>query len=136
MKTDSIDLYEIIINIDTQGVRARRERYKTKRTSLNFIALRITDEEHAQGYSYRMCPSRVPVADLLKVRSISWSSDHVFRHGYCLKDQQQQMFAALHANVEAQLARTKANADKLTEIWTAEDIKLMSRVPDKDTCQT
>jgi len=131
MKTNIVDLYEICINIDTQGVRARRERYKTKRTGLNFLALRISDEEHAQGYSHRMCP-RVPIADLMKAQSASWSNDHVFRRGYCLKDQQKQLFNMLRSSIETQLNRMKANADRLVELWAADDTKLVSRVPDKD----
>lgn len=133
-KDDIVDLYEIIINIDTQRVSARRERYKTKRTGLNFLALRITDEEHAQGYSHRMC-HRVPITDLMKVQSVSWGSDHVFRHGYCPKDQQQQLFDLLRTSIKEQIKRMKANADKLTELWTAGTVKLTARVQEKeDVC--
>lgn len=128
---DIVDLYELIINIDTTRVHARRERYKTKRTGLNFLALRITDEEHAKGYSHRMCP-RVPIADLMKVQSVSWSSDHIFRHGYCLKDQQNELFHKLRSSIEEQVLRMKANADKLVELWAADVIKLTSRVPEME----
>jgi hypothetical protein len=122
------DLYEIVIRLETDGIRARREKYKTKRTAMNFLALRITDEEHEQGYSHRMS-SRVPVGQLMRVQSLGFGdgSDHICRHGYCLPEQQAELLAALKAEITATVKRMRENILKLDALWQADDFKIMEK---------
>ena len=118
MKEEIVDLYEITIYAECDGVRARMSRYLTKRTQHNFIPLRVTDEMEAQGYSYRL-HERVPVANLGRIQrcGLGDGCDHIWRQAYCLAEDREKVFNSMRMEIDLTVRRMHERSQKLLASW-------------------
>ena len=127
-KDNIVDLYEITISVGIQGIRARREKFKTKFTGQNFLPIRPSEAEEKEGY--RHLSSRVPASSLMQIRTIGFGQgvDHCFRHGYCLGPKQQELFDAIRADITRTLNQWLENTTKMVELWKADTATLLPKL--------
>ena len=112
-----VDLYEITVKVECYGTGAHMEKYPAKQTEVNFLPLQVSDEQFKQGYSIRMY-GRVPVGDLMKLRRREAdASDHVARSIYCFKDQREEAYNKIVADITKTVTRLVENATKLRSSW-------------------
>lgn len=114
----TMDLYEIIIHVETDRVRARLEKYRVKVTGKNFLPVMLTREQELQGYSHRL-HNRVRIDRLMVVdhTNLFGTPDHVYRSIYCRAEQRAAALELLRKEVADTVARNKANADKVYATW-------------------
>jgi hypothetical protein len=114
-----VDLYEIIVHLNTDKVGARMEKYRVKQTGTNFLPQMLQPEHEKQGYSYRM-NGRVKVSDLMKIQQIGFGfgCDHVYRHIYCFEHQRADALMMLRAEIDSTVTRMRDQVAKLYDTWT------------------
>ena len=120
-----VDLYEITIYAECDGVRAKIEKYPTKRTDKNFLPLSLTDEMEAKGYSHRMY-GRVPVGDLNKLQRCGFGDgcDHVRRHAFCLAEDREKVFNSMRMEIDLTVRRLHERTTQLLASWELDSATL------------
>lgn len=129
MSEQIVDLYEITIYAECDGVRARIDKYPTKRTGKNFLPLRVTDEMAAQGYSHRMY-SRVPITDLNTIQRVGHAGvcDHVWRQAYCLFENRETIFNIMRTGIDVEVRRLHERTKTLLAAWEKDSAGLKPAV--------
>ena len=120
------DLYEIIARVELDGAKGRLEKYRVKRTAMNFLPQRLTPELEGQGYSHRLC-ERIPVDSIMKVQRISKGPDHVHLSIYCLESQKEAALAALRLKTSDIITKMRDDAVKLYEVWNNRPMAIKER---------
>jgi hypothetical protein len=108
-KSDTVDLYAVIVEVMPTRVEARIERYKAKSTPRAFVPVRISKEEHAQGYSYCM-PSRVMQSKLGRVLKEVDNPSYMRCVVPCYRDGQVMAMESIRAHIKSELTTRIAYA--------------------------
>lgn len=130
-KEELLDLYEIIVSVDTQREYARMEKYRVKKTGKNYLPQRIAGDLEGKGYSHRMS-SRLPLDGLMKVnRQLFGGFDHVYMSIYCLEGQKREALERVITEVDSAVLSMLRNAQAVNKIWVNRKDVVHERTPGK-----
>lgn len=118
------ELDEITIKVDQHKEHALLQRYKVKFTGRNFLPLRPTDEDEANGFRSGRLMQRIPVEDLMQVKKLGldvYGGKSIHRYIYCLPEQRGAALCLLIADVDKFVVDFLDGAQKLFKTWTSRD---------------